>query len=65
MSDDNYKVYMHKFPDDKVYVGLTKQTLAERWGNKGYGYHKQPLYNAIQKFGWDNIEHILIADGLT
>jgi predicted GIY-YIG superfamily endonuclease len=63
--DNNYKVYMHTFPDNKVYIGITRQSLSQRWGKDGYGYQKQPVYNAIKKYGWDNIKHELVEDGLT
>lgn len=49
-------VYMYIFPNGKRYIGQTSQTLEQR-AQKGYGYRFQPLvYNAIQKYGWDNIQ---------
>lgn len=39
----------------KVYVGQTWQTLKARNGTNGSKYnHSLYLYNAIQKYGWDN-----------
>lgn len=61
---DTYSVYVHIFPNSKTYVGLTKQNVEDRW-NQGEGYKTQPVYEAIMKFGWDNIEHIVIKDNLT
>ena len=61
---DTYSVYVHIFPNSKTYVGLTKQNVEDRW-NKGEGYKTQPVYEAIMRFGWDNIEHIVIKDNLT
>lgn len=62
---DTYKVYMHIFPNNKKYVGITKQRLNVRWKN-GYGYERCPLmWKAIQKYGWENIEHILLFDNFT
>lgn len=63
---NNYKIYMHKNKvNEKVYIGQTKQSLKSRWEN-GYGYRECPkFWNAIQKYGWDNFEHILIEDNLT
>lgn len=62
---ENYKVYMHRFPNGKVYIGITCQKPEYRW-NKGKHYRKQPLiFNAIMKYGWDNIEHIILFDGLS
>lgn len=62
----NYKIYIHKNKiNGKVYVGQTKQRLKRRWNN-GNGYVQCPyFYNAIQKYGWDNFEHILLDEHLT
>lgn len=64
MSKNNYSVYIHKFPNDKVYVGLTKLKPSKRWSN-GNGYKRQYVYNAIEKYGWDNIEHIIVKEHLS
>lgn len=62
--EENYKIYMHKNKiNDKVYVGQTKQSLMRRWRHNGVGYIESPLFwNAIQKYGWDNFEHIVLVD---
>lgn len=61
----NYKVYVHTFPNGKKYVGLTMQDVAKRWENGG-GYKKCPkMWNALQKYGWNNVEHEVVAEGLT
>lgn len=58
-------VYMHTTPDGRKYIGITKNLPATRW-NEGAGYESQKkFYKAIQKFGWDNIEHKIIAAGLS
>lgn len=63
MREENYIVYVHTLPNDKVYVGITKRKPNERW-QKGNGYkNNKHFYNAIQKYGWENIgHHILYAD---
>lgn len=48
----------------KVYVGMTTKTPKERWRN-GKGYKTLRFGRAIQKYGWDGFEHVIIADGLT
>lgn len=64
--ENNYVVYMHIFPNNKKYIGITKLSLNERWGNKGNGYKNQRvIWRAIQKYGWDNIKHIIIKKGLS
>lgn len=61
---ENWKVYMHKSPSGKVYIGITKRNLEIRWAN-GEGYKTCPIfYNAIRKYGWKNIEHKLLFDNL-
>lgn len=62
--ENTYTVYMHVTPNNKYYVGITKQQVNERWKNR-LGYASQKLFwRAIQKYGWDNIEHIIIAEHL-
>lgn len=60
-----YTVYVHITPNNKYYVGITKQNVQNRWKNS-LGYQSQRLFwRAIKKYGWDNIKHIIIATGLT
>lgn len=69
----NYYVYKHTFPNGKVYIGITSLKPEHRWNN-GKGYLKktkddkydQPLIAyAINKYGWDNIEHEILFKGLS
>lgn len=61
-----FTVYAHIAPNDKLYFGITSMIPEKRWGNNGYCYRHQVLfYRAIQKYGWDNFQHIIIAKGLT
>lgn len=64
---DNYKVYVHiNKINNKKYVGITKQECEERWRHDGFGYKSQiKFFRAIQKYGWDNFEHIVLYEGLT
>lgn len=65
MRENNYIVYMHKCPNNKVYIGITCQGIRKRWRSNGYGYKKNKhFYSAIQKYGWNNIEHIIIAENI-
>lgn len=67
MSDNNYKVYQHiNRENNKSYIGITKQKPTVRWGYKGNKYIECPYFwNAIQKYGWDKFDHIVLFDGLT
>ena len=61
----NYKVYVHIAPNGKRYYGITKQEVKRRW-NSGKGYRKNKYFtNAINKYGWNNFEHIILFDNLT
>ena len=58
-------VYKHTCPNGKVYIGITSKSTRERWRN-GKGYAKNPLfYKAINKYGWENIKHEIVATGLS
>lgn len=64
--DNNYSIYVHiNKINGLAYVGQTNQKPEKRWGNNGKNYKKQSFYNAIQKYGWDNFEHIILEKGLT
>lgn len=57
---------MHIFPNGKRYVGITGQSTKQRWRVNGNGYRPQKLmYRAIKKYGWENIEHIIVAENLS
>lgn len=69
MNDDSiYSVYVHVNKINQMkYVGCTKQTPpSKRWGKDGSGYRKgqEKFYKAIQEFGWDNFDHIILQDHL-
>lgn len=50
-----WSIYKHTFPNNKVYIGLTKQPHNQRFRN-GLGYESCPLMNnAINKYGWSNV----------
>lgn len=64
---DAYIVYMHTTPSGKRYIGITAQTVEKRW-QKGFGYaygENDYFFNAIKKYGWDNIKHEILFTGLT
>ena len=58
-------VYMHENKiNHKRYIGITCQKPTQRWrGGKGYkiGLFKK----AIDKYGWDNFNHIVLYEHLT
>lgn len=61
----NWCVYMHTFPDEKRYIGISVSPKS-RWKEDGSGYANQPkMWEAIQKFGWNNIKHEIILTDLS
>lgn len=60
-----WKIYLHKNKINGLcYVGQTNQSLAKRWGHSGSQYKNQKFYKAIEEFGWDNFEHIILEDNI-
>ena len=63
----DYYLYVHvnKF-NGKRYVGITCKDPEYRWGVNGSKYKSSPhFYSAIQRYGWDNFEHVVLLSGLT
>lgn len=72
MEDEKrYYVYMHIFPNDKKYIGITCRKPEYRWGKNGVGYkpnndkRSSKIWNAIQKYGWDNVNHEILYENLS
>ena len=70
--NNKWTVYVHIVPKDvsgklwdKYYVGITSVGVKARWGKNGKNYKGQVFYRAIQKYGWENIQHEIIAENLT
>ena len=50
--------------NNKSYIGQTCQNPNDRW-RSGEGYKSNPkFYHAIQKYGWDNFEHIILENNI-
>lgn len=67
MNDSIWKVYVHiNKLNGKRYVGITSRKDPNvRWRD-GKGYHENShLTAAVKKYGWDNFDHLILADGLT
>lgn len=73
IENGNYCVYVHTSPSGKKYVGQTRTKPEYRWGKDGNGYlqvkngkYIQPIFaHAILKYGWENIDHEIVASNLT
>lgn len=71
-----WTVYIHTIPKEitgyehnKHYVGITSRKPEIRWANgNGYnpsGHYVSYFYNAIKKYGWENIIHKILYTNLT
>lgn len=63
-----YYIYCHiNKINGKRYIGLTnEEPPSKRWGSNGINYKSCTcFYNAIQKYGWNNFEHIILEKNLT
>ena len=57
-------VYQHISPSKKVYIGITSD-LKTRWEGYGCNYKSSnKFYNAIKKYGWNNISHKVLFKNL-
>lgn len=66
IENGNWTVYCHiNKTNGKKYIGITSQKPINRWGKNGNGYSSQMFFRAIQKYGWDNFDHEIIASNLT
>lgn len=56
-------IYCHTAPNGKRYIGQTCQEPEKRWrGGEGYKKVDAPyFYNAIQNYGWDSFEHVVLC----
>lgn len=71
--NNNWTLYRHVVPaalsgydHDKYYIGITSKSVQQRWGKNGRCYTPGTyFYNAIKKYGWDNMLHEILKTGLT
>lgn len=70
-NNKEYVLYAHivskeisGYDHDKYYIGITCN-VKRRWEGNGCNYREQVFYNAIKKYGWNNIKHIILRENLT
>lgn len=62
---NSFCVYVHTFPNGKKYVGITGKPPAQRW-KRGKNYRNNIyMTRAVEKYGWDNIDHEIIESELS
>ena len=62
--ENNYSVYQHVTPDGMYYFGQS-QNVERRWSRNGAEYKRTALQPYIEKFGWENIQHIVLFENQT
>ena len=60
---EGFWVYAHITPNGLYYIGMSKQQPRERW--HPLHYKTSVLAPYIAEYGWDNIQHKVLIDGLT
>lgn len=58
-----YYCYCHITPDEMFYIGMSKKHPYDRW--QPSHYKTTSLQPYIDKYGWENIRHVVLKDGLT
>lgn len=60
-----WTLYLHNNPfNNKKYIGITCQDPKNRWNN-GLGYkNNQTFFKDIEKYGWNNFEHIIFKENI-
>ncbi len=60
-----YSVYLLYLPNGKKYIGATGREVEKRWEN-GKAYKENDyFYQDIKKYGWNNIDKVIIKKGLS
>lgn len=62
---NDYTVYKHTSPGGKVYIGITARPVSRRWHGGSAYRNNAHFYAAIQKYGWGNFSHDILATGLS
>lgn len=63
-SEKTYSVYKLTSPENKVYIGCTRQNPKDRWNYGSKYHHNEELKSDIRKFGWNNFEQDVLYSGL-
>ncbi len=62
-------IYRMIFPNGKMYIGLTTRTIRERKNEHKSDFlskrNNWPVYNAMNKYGWENIKWEILEDNIT
>ena len=60
---NGYAVYKYTFPDGKIYIGTTKNTIQ---GRRNCGYqHNAYLKDVAKTVGWENVKTEILDSGLS
>lgn len=62
MTPENHKVYVHIFPNGKMYCGQTKRPVEVR---KRYYRPHTRIASAISHYGWDQINTVVLRENMS
>ena len=64
--ENKYIIYVHENKiNGKKYIGQTSKSLERRSRANGIGYHHNQYFKEeIEKYGWDNFNHIVLFENL-
>lgn len=68
MSERKWCVYKHVAPNNKIYIGQTCREPIKYWDNGNVYLRRKSnshFKSAINKYGWENFEHIIMYKNLT
>ena len=60
-----YLLYKHTSPSGKSYIGITSNYSHRCYAHQHNKSRCPAFFAAIQKYGWDNFTHDILASGLT
>ena len=62
---NNYLIYKHTSPSGNSYIGQTKNLKKREYAHKTNNNSCTAFSNAIKKYGWDNLTHEILIEGLS
>lgn len=65
MSHPKYVIYKHTSPSGKSYIGQTQNLQQRNSSHRIPSSNCTVFRNAIQKYGWENFQHEILAENLT
>jgi hypothetical protein len=61
---NTWMLYEHRSPSQNVYVGIAPSSMTFKWDEEASFIHEEKFCRAIERYGWNNIEHTIIIHNL-